>query len=495
MISKKLHKARSYELQKGAEIEQKERPLFHISPYIGWMNDVNGFSWFNGAYHIFYQYNPYDTVWGPMHWGHVVSENLIDWKYLPAALAPDSKADEKGCFSGCAIPARNGSLALFYTGVHRGRDESGRKADVQEQMLAYGDGLNFKKVKRNPVLTGDILKNGWSLRDFRDPKIVIDGFSYKVFCVNRNEKGLGQIISFVSRDLENWRFDKVVLENDGNHGIMWECPDYITVEGQNILLFSIQNQVSNDVFTASNIVTYVLEDEELGFSCENIQQLDYGIDFYAHQTVTAPDGRIVLIAWLQNWDTCGYRNAKEKWFGQGTIPRELSVQNGKLLQQPVRELEKLRNGRSEGQVICLQGKPVAIDGIHGVHNDVLIEAECMDCSISQKIQVHFFKKENNYLLLEYDFMTGEVVLDRTHCGSDKAFQHRVCRKYERLNSDLNRVRIRCIQDRNSVEVFFGEGELVLSMAVYNREIRNGISFYADSAVHMNIVAYKLEKSE
>lgn len=124
-------------------------PLFHLTPPVGWLNDPNGFSAYWGEYHLFYQYHPYSTSWGPMHWGHCKSRDLLRWEYLPAALAPDQPYDRDGCFSGSAAETLDGRHVLLYTGV---RKQEGR--EYQTQCAAVGDGLNYEKLPANPVITG-----------------------------------------------------------------------------------------------------------------------------------------------------------------------------------------------------------------------------------------------------------------------------------------------------------------------------------------------------
>ena len=124
MISDILGKARQYEEKREKEIKETERPAFHLTPRIGWMNDPNGFSYFAGKYHMFYQYHPYSTKWGPMHWGHAVSDDLLHWENLPAALAPDTEYDKDGCFSGSAITREDGRHLLLYTGVVKEMQEN-----------------------------------------------------------------------------------------------------------------------------------------------------------------------------------------------------------------------------------------------------------------------------------------------------------------------------------------------------------------------------------
>ena len=152
-MSEMLEKARKYEDEQGKQIKAEDRPAFHVSPYVGWMNDPNGFSYYQGEYHLFYQYNPYDTHWDSMHWGHVVSKDLLHWEYLPAALAPDEDYDKMGCFSGSAIELDDGRQLLMYTAVDHETLEDGSKRDIQTQAVAVGDGRDYVKYEKNPVLT------------------------------------------------------------------------------------------------------------------------------------------------------------------------------------------------------------------------------------------------------------------------------------------------------------------------------------------------------
>ena len=119
--------ARAYEQAAGGKIPRESRPAFHLTPLTGWMNDPNGFSWYHGQYHLFYQYNPYDTEWDAMHWGHAVSHDLLHWTYLPAALAPDASYDSFGCFSGCAAETPDGKQLLMYTGVRQEGGDKGKE--------------------------------------------------------------------------------------------------------------------------------------------------------------------------------------------------------------------------------------------------------------------------------------------------------------------------------------------------------------------------------
>lgn len=148
MISQALRDARKYEETSEKMINSFERPAFHLSARTGWMNDPNGFSFYDGKYHMFYQYHPYDSHWGSMHWGHAVSSDLLHWSYLPAALAPDSCYDRDGCFSGNALTLPDGRQLLMYTGVEKEQQKNGEILDIQTQCLAIGDGLDYEKYEK-----------------------------------------------------------------------------------------------------------------------------------------------------------------------------------------------------------------------------------------------------------------------------------------------------------------------------------------------------------
>ena len=144
MASETLREARKYEEMTQAQITREERPAFHLSPRVGWMNDPNGFSYYQGMYHMFYQYHPYSAYWGPMHWGHAVSRDLLHWEYLPAALAPDMPYDKDGCFSGSAVTLPDGSQMLLYTGVIHEPQPDGSFREIQTQCIAIGDGRDYE---------------------------------------------------------------------------------------------------------------------------------------------------------------------------------------------------------------------------------------------------------------------------------------------------------------------------------------------------------------
>ena len=170
MDTYRLERARAFEVEAEKQISPEDRPSFHLSPRCGWLNDPNGFSYYKGQYHLFYQYYPYNSQWGPMHWGHAVSEDLLHWTYLPCAISPDAPYDRGGAFSGSAIVLPDGRHLLMYTGLNELQNVPGNDP-WQFQNLAVGDGLNYTKYEGNPVLSPGDLPEGSDPHDFRDPKI------------------------------------------------------------------------------------------------------------------------------------------------------------------------------------------------------------------------------------------------------------------------------------------------------------------------------------
>ena len=494
MRSQTLWEARKYEEAFGKAISLQERPGFHLSPRTGWMNDPNGFSWHDGKYHMFYQYHPYDSHWGPMHWGHAVSTDLLHWEYLPAALAPDEIYDRDGCFSGSAITLPDGRQLLMYTGVVKERQANGGYNEVQAQCLAVGDGVDYVKYDKNPVLDEKDIPEGGSRFDFRDPKMwrEEDGI-YRCIIGNRPADGSGQILLFESPDGYAWHYKKVLAANHNRFGKMWECPDFFPLDGKWVLLTSPQDMLPsgfeyhNGNGTLCLIGAYDREAEE--FTEETDQSIDYGIDFYAPQTVLTPDGRRVMIGWMQNWDTCNHRRIHdEAWFGQMSLPRELSIKNGRLYQTPVRELEEMRRDRVSYQGVTVSGT-VRLEGVRGRRVDMEVTVRPEEgCDLYRKFAIRL--AQNDLYHTSLSFRPGESVLkvDRKFSGSRRAIIHQRRSKVSHRGGEL---KLRIILDRFSVEAFVNDGEQVLSAVLYTDQEADGISFLADGTVNIDVVKYDL----
>lgn len=494
MTSQTLREARKYEEVSRKVIREEERPAFHLSCCTGWMNDPNGFSYYNHKYHMFYQYHPYDSTWGPMHWGHAVSGDLLHWEFLPAALAPDEPYDRDGCFSGSAVELPDGRQLLMYTGVTRERTPEGDLCELQTQCLAVGDGLDYEKYGQNPVLDRTDLPEGASVHDFRDPKIfqVKDG-TYRCVTGSRPADGSGQVLLFGSEDGFRWSFRKILAENHSRFGKMWECPDFFELDGKQVLLVSPQDMLPkgfeyhNGNGTLCLIGSY---DEETDvFTEEADQSIDYGIDFYAPQTILTPDGRRVMIGWMQNWDTCNMRSQPKTWFGQMSLPRELSVREGRLYQKPVRELEELRRNKVEYHGVKVEGEALRLAGIEGRTVDMELEiAPAQGREPYRKFAVRFAQDQERHTAISFRPHESILKIDRKFSGSRRAIIHQ---RRSLVRHEGGALRLRIVLDRFSAEVFVWDGEQVLTATIDTPLSADGISFYADGEAVLDVVKYDL----
>ena len=492
MESHKLLFARAYEKEAGEQITSGARPRFHLSPYIGWMNDPNGFSYYQGQYHLFYQYNPYSTEWNAMHWGHAVSRDLLQWTYLPAALAPDAPYDSYGCFSGSAVELADGRQLLLYTGV---RKEGGEKEEeIQTQCAAVGNGLDYHKYGQNPVIDESTLPAGLSRNDFRDPKVwrEADG-SLRCVVGACDQAHLGRILLFQSQDGFSWNFEDVLAENDGRLGRMWECPDFFALDGKHVLLVSPQDMLPegfeyhNGNGTVCMIGRY--DEGQKRFFPELDQAVDYGIDFYAPQTLLTPDGRRVMIGWMQNWDTCKLSGTPDRqWFGQMSLPRELSVRDGRLFQQPVRELERYRSNPVSYRGVKVEGE-LALEGIAGRMVDMeLTLRPAEDGELYRRFSLRFARNGQFRTSLSFRPHESTLKIDRKFSGSRRAYIHQ---RRSLVAHENGALKLRVILDRFSVEVFVNDGEQVMTAAIMTDTSANGITFFADGKVNMDVTKYDL----
>ena len=302
-----------------------KKPIFHITGEKGWINDPNGIIKFQGKYHVFYQHHPYSNEWGPMHWGHVVSDDLLHWTYLPYALVPGDEFDKDGCFSGTSIIVNN-RLYVVYTGFIFNEDP---EKIIQQQCLAYSDdGVNFTKV--GLIIGKDKLPEGYASNDFRDPKIFKKDDTYYLLVAARKIGAKGRILLFKSFDLLNWEFVSDVLDED-SRGKMIECPDYIDELG--MLLYCEQNQPVDGLKHHNVHSTYYRGGKFVlnKFVTNTVGTIDYGFDFYAPQVMP---GENILIAWLDMWER-NNPSSKYNFAGMLTVPRNVYEEDGKLLQTPV----------------------------------------------------------------------------------------------------------------------------------------------------------------
>ena len=482
-MSEMLEKARKYEFIQGQQIKEEERPAFHITPYVGWMNDPNGFSYYKGEYHLFYQYNPYSTHWDSMHWGHVVSKDLLHWNYVPTALAPDEDYDKFGCFSGSAIELEDGRQLLMYTSVNQEKLEDGTVRDIQTQAVAVGDGKDYEKYEKNPVLTAKDLPKGASKVDFRDPKIW-KGNDGNFYCVigSRPADGSGQILLYRSKNGFEWEFVSILAKNQNRYGKMWECPDFFALKDKHVLICSPQDMKARKYeFHNGHNSVYFLGDYDANrcrFSKEQPHTLDYGMDFYAPQTTELPDGRRIMIAWMKSWDACVIPNSQD-WQGMMTFPRELEIKENRIWQNPVKELENYYQNPCCYEHTEIEGETV-LAGVEGRTIDLTVTLEDGENTIFSIKLAADSEYETSYT---YNKETRLLEIDRTYCGVTKDV---VCVRKFRIEDPAGLKKMRFILDYHSIELFINDGQQTATTAICTPLNAKDIYFFSDKKMTMSV---------
>lgn len=490
MSSQMLKDAREYEKKVGDSVLETERPAFHLSSRSGWMNDPNGFTYYKGEYHLFYQYFPYDNRWGPMHWGHAKSKDLIHWEYLPAALAPDTKADADGCFSGSALELDDGTQILMYTGVN--------VTDVyglyeQTQCIAMNDGKGeYIKYEGNPVLDSKDLPEGFSRYDFRDPKIFRqkDGLYACVICACKG-KNDGRIVYYTSEDGKDWKFKSVLAENNGRYGTIWECPDFFELDGKHVLICSPMNMKKTpDKYNPGNGTLCLIgsfDQVNTKLIEENDQPIDGGVDFYAPTTLLTPDGRRIMVAWMQNWETIVYGAKTFAWFGQVCMPRELHIRDNHLIQNPVREIENYRRNQTIYKDVPVLDT-LSLDRINGRMIDLTVDVRADREDAYDLFEIHVASDDEVYTSIRYKRKDHFVTVDRRYAGIRNGVISKRSMKVRDRGGDI---RLRLILDRYSVEVFVNDGEQAISTVIYTDLSADRISFMTEGRAVIDIEKYDL----
>lgn len=482
-----LEKARKYEKEFINSVSKEEKPSFHLCAPIGWINDPNGFSIFNDEYHLFYQYHPYDIVWGPMYWGHSKTNDFIKWEQLPVALAPDISYDMAGCFSGSALE-HDGKHVIMYTGVLDNKDDDGTRTIRQTQCIAIGDGENYEKLECNPVITHEMLPEGSSLEDFRDPKIWKEGELFYCVVASRSNDGSGQILMYKSNNLKQWEFVTTIDKSKNKVGRMWECPDFFNLNGKDVLIISPQEVKANkDGFHNGNNTAYLIEkydNEKNLFERECCNVIDFGLDFYAPQTLEAKDGRRIMIGWMHSWEN-RIVPGNFKWCGMMTIPRELTIKDGCLIQNPIREIKNYYRNTVEYNNLTIKDE-VSLDGISGRELDITID---IDGSQAEEFQIKFAKNSEYETIISFNSKKNIIEFDRTYSGNYGDILHK---REMKVNDKNGKVKMRLIIDKYSVEIFANDGEQVMTSTFYTPLEATDITFASEGNCIINIKKHDIE---
>lgn len=420
-----------------------------------------------------------------MHWGHSETTDFVKWTELPIALAPDQSYDDAGCFSGSAIETEKGHL-LVYTGVTE-QEENGVKNVYQNQCLAIGNGKTYTKLAQNPVVTGDMMPEHFSREHFRDPKIWKEEDGYYMVVGNKTDDGKPHVVLFHSEDAISWEYVSVLAKDDtGMLGTMWECPDFFCLDGAYVLITSPQNLSADEEFHNGNNSVYYMgsyDKNQHMFHYDAVYSLDDGLDFYAPQTMLADDGRRIMIAWMQSWDS-NIRPEGQKWSGMMILPRELKVKDGKILQSPVREIKNYhRNGvRYEKQEV--QGT-CRFDGIKGRVLDMTVEIAGGDfreftISVAQNERFH-----TDFSILQHK---NRIEIDRTYSGM---VRNANAIRRVKVKTPCKKWKLRIILDKYSMEVFLNDGQQVFSTTFYTSLEADQISFVCDGKAIVNLEKYDI----
>lgn len=464
--------------------QEQHRPQFHFSPEKGWMNDPNGLVYYEGEYHLFYQYYPDSTVWGPMHWGHAISKDLTTWEHLPIALYPDSLGY---IFSGSIVIDENNTSG-FQTGkekplvaiftIHDMVKEKAGRIDKESQGIAYSldKGRTWTKYAKNPVL----LNKGDS--DFRDPKV----FWYEPTKHWVMPLAVGQHLEiFTSPNLKDWTKTGDFGEKDGAHGGVWECPDIISLKTKEGIekWILIQNMGRGAANGGSGTQYFVGNFDGKTFINDNPSEtklwLDYGADNYAGVTwFNAPNNEKLFIGWMSNWDDYANKVPTSTWRSAMTVPRKLSLiqtpEGYRLAQMPVAQLEKLRLSKTEipKQTIT---KNTLIDD-----KSVLKELDLtFDLSTSTATELGFvlLNAKNEKVVFGYDKATKQVFIDRTNAGKSD-FSQRFAAKHFAPFTDVKLLTIKALIDNSSIEVFVNGGSIALTDLFFPNEDYTHLEVYS-----------------
>jgi sucrose-6-phosphate hydrolase SacC (GH32 family) len=420
------------------------RPLYHLTSPANWINDPNGPLYFKGYYHLFYQHNPYGDQWGHMHWGHWRSQDLVKWEHQPVALWPSLTKGEEHCFSGCTTLNGKDEPMIFYTSI-------GSREPQCWIALPEDDALiTWKKYAANPVLS----QNSPEMKyyDFRDPFVFKhEGRTYMVHGGNLNQGKGGQgcvsLYEAQNTDLTQWRY-KSILFTDTNAANI-ECPNFFQLGDQFVLITSPHRRC--DYFVGSF-------DPQAGkFTPHQRGLVDQGEAFYAPNTLTEAQGRHLLWGWVR-----GFKGGRG-WNGCMTLPRVLSLQEGKLIQQPAPELAALRGNKIHKDATRLNGEQFSLDLPPGDSVEIVLEFTLEDAQ-SVGLQMRRSADSKGAVKIEYDRTTLTVAGMKVPLP---------------LDARRPQLKLHVFLDKSVLEVYANDGRVCVTRVVYPEEQGQGLEVFAN----------------
>lgn len=456
-------------------IKEKHRPQFHFSPSKHWMNDPNGMFFLNGTYHLYFQHYPGGTKWGPMHWGHATSSDLVHWQEQPIALYPDSLGY---IFSGSAVVdhkntsgfGKDGKIPIVAIFTHHDTAaENARTGKHQSQSIAYSldEGTSWTKYVKNPVIANP------GIWDFRDPKVMWHQPSQKWIMTLATKD---RITFYSSPDLREWKKESEFGERIGAHGGVWECPDLFPLHHNGkqhwVLLVSI-NPGGPNGGSATQYFIGDFDGSKFSTGDTATRWVDYGTDNYAGVTFSNTGDRKIFIGWMSNWQYAE-RVPTQAWRSAMTVARDMELREvgGSLYlnSKPVVELKRLNIG---GRAIEGNGRKAIIPaGLYGMEGSAAADdfSIVLSNDVGEKLIIGFEKAGNRFYI------------DRTGSG-DKSFDPEFAKKqFAPRISDNKEIKLTMFVDHSSVELFADDGLTVMTAIFFpstpytNVSIEKGTSF-------------------
>lgn len=470
-LYRKLHEAETDEWETLKQLAEQSpwRQAFHIQPEAGLLNDPNGFSFFNGEYHLFYQWFPLGTQHGIKYWYHTSSTDLVHWNNKGIGIAPDTIYDSHGAYSGSAIE-KDDLLYLMYTGNTRTTDWKRYPFQCMAIMNQQG-----QITKLPPVI--DNVPAGYT-DHFRDPKVWQDGEHYYCVIGAQRVDQTGCAVLYQSPDLQTWTFQGELHTALPSFGYMWECPDYFELDQQAVFLFSPQGIAAvgdqfQNIYQSGYMIGTPLDLNTRQFNHGDFYELDHGFDFYAPQTTIAPDGRRLLVGWL-GMPEIDYPTDTQGWAHCLTLPRELRIEDGQLRQRPVKELSKLRGEESHIHRTVHHNRDL-ISSIEGIHYEMLIQISDIQ---AEKVGVELRVGTNEKTVLYYEPQLEKLTLDRTLSGQSLALDYGTTRSC-RLPLEKGILTLHLFMDTSSIEVFVNDGRKVFTSRIFPQADSTGVALFAE----------------
>lgn len=483
---KRISDARKGELDdlRNKSINDKFKPNYHIHPEFGLLNDPNGLSYYKGKYRLFHQWYPFGPIHGMKHWAGLESNDLVNWKRKGVAIEPAENYESHGAYSGGAIEIDN-KLYLYYTG--NVKFDNGDRTANQCLAIMNEDG-KVDKYKGNPIIKG--VPNGYT-GHVRDPKVFRKNGSLYMLLGAQRKNETGTLIIYKSENGIDWSFKgELKLENlNKDLGYMCECPDYIEIDGKDVLIFSPQGlkaegEKYNNIFNVLYVVGK-LDIENLIFSVENYDELDSGFDFYAPQSFKGKNNETILFAWA-GMGEFSYVTDKNMWAHCLTFPRELKIKDNKIYQNPVNQISLLRK-----ESISSKGSLDNIVSIPNTNNSYELELN-IKANKAGIFGVNILSSKNEKLVLNFNKEDGFVTLNRENLINKFAEEYGLERSSKLYSFDTLNVRI--LVDNSIVEIFINEGEKAFTTRVFPLKESVGIELFTDNYIEYSYIKYDLKRS-